>query len=42
VEQLAEMTEDAMRALDAQLKGRPSREDWFGQARKMMRESKAE
>jgi poly(3-hydroxybutyrate) depolymerase len=35
VSQLADMTEDAMRALDAQLQGRPSRDDWFGQARRL-------
>ena len=29
------MTDDAMRALDAELNGRPSRDDWFGQAREM-------
>ena len=38
VHQLAEMTDDAMRALDAQLKGRPSREDWFGQARELLQQ----
>jgi poly(3-hydroxybutyrate) depolymerase len=35
VGQLAELTDDAMRALDEQLHGRPSREDWFGQARRL-------
>jgi poly(3-hydroxybutyrate) depolymerase len=35
VGQLAEMAEEAMQALDLQLNGRPSREDWFGQARKL-------
>jgi hypothetical protein len=28
-----------MRALDAQLNGRPSREDWFGQARRLIEQS---
>jgi poly(3-hydroxybutyrate) depolymerase len=37
VEQLAEMTDDAVRALDEKLGGRPVREDWFGQARKLLR-----
>jgi poly(3-hydroxybutyrate) depolymerase len=36
VEQLAELAEDAMRALDESLNGRPSREDWFGQAKKLV------
>jgi poly(3-hydroxybutyrate) depolymerase len=35
VGQLAELTDDAMRALDEQLNGRPGREDWFGQARRL-------
>ena len=35
VRQLAELAEDAVRSLDEQLHGRPSREDWFGQARRM-------
>ena len=35
VHQLAELAEDAVRSLDEQLHGRPSREDWFGQARRM-------
>jgi poly(3-hydroxybutyrate) depolymerase len=39
VSQLAEMTDDAMRALDEELKGRPSREDWFGQARRLTEDS---
>jgi poly(3-hydroxybutyrate) depolymerase len=39
VSQLAEMTDDAMRALDGQLKGRPMREDWFGQARELMQKA---
>jgi poly(3-hydroxybutyrate) depolymerase len=39
VGQLAEMTEDAVRALDKKLNGRPSREDWFGQARRLVEES---
>jgi len=33
--QLAEMAEDAMHTLDVRLNGRPSREDWFGQAKKL-------
>ncbi len=41
VGELADLTGDAMRSLDEQLKGRPSREDWFGQARKLVRSSKA-
>jgi predicted flap endonuclease-1-like 5' DNA nuclease len=36
VRQLAEMTDDAMRGLDAQMNGRPYRQDWFGQARRLM------
>ncbi len=36
--QLCEMTDDAMRALDKQLNGRPTREDWFAQARRLMRQ----
>ncbi len=39
VEQLAEMTDDAMRALDTRLSGRPSRDDWFGQARRLLAET---
>ncbi|HEX9903911.1 MAG TPA: polyhydroxyalkanoate depolymerase [Propylenella sp.] len=35
VGQLAEMADDAARALDEALKGRASREDWFGQARRL-------
>jgi poly(3-hydroxybutyrate) depolymerase len=35
IDQLAEMTADAMRALDEQMKGRPNRDDWFGQAKKL-------
>ncbi len=35
VGQLAEMAEDAMQALDVKMNGRPSREDWFGQAKKL-------
>jgi poly(3-hydroxybutyrate) depolymerase len=37
VAQLSAMTKNAMRALDEQLNGRPSREDWFGQARRLVR-----
>lgn len=37
--ELAEMTEDAMRALDKELNGRPLREDWFGQARRLIEKS---
>jgi poly(3-hydroxybutyrate) depolymerase len=39
VGQLAEMTDDAMRALDKRLNGRPSRENWFRQARRLVEES---
>jgi poly(3-hydroxybutyrate) depolymerase len=35
VTQLAEMADDAMQALDVKMNGRPTREDWFGQARKL-------
>ncbi len=37
VEQLADMADDAMRALDDRMNGRPSREDWFGQAKKIVK-----
>jgi poly(3-hydroxybutyrate) depolymerase len=36
VGQLAKMAEDAMHGLDEQMGGRASRENWFGQARKLM------
>jgi predicted flap endonuclease-1-like 5' DNA nuclease len=35
VRQLAEMAEDGVRALNDQLNGRPERDDWFGQARRL-------
>jgi predicted flap endonuclease-1-like 5' DNA nuclease len=35
VGQLAEMADDTMQALDVSLNGRPTREDWFGQAKKL-------
>jgi len=35
VSQLAEMADDAMQALDIKMNGRPTREDWFGQAKKL-------
>jgi poly(3-hydroxybutyrate) depolymerase len=35
VSQLAEMAEDAMQTLDTSLNGRPTRENWFGQAKKL-------
>jgi poly(3-hydroxybutyrate) depolymerase len=34
--QLADMSDDAMRGLDEQVNGRASRDDWFGQARRLL------
>ena len=36
IHQLADMADDGRRGLDAELRGRARREDWFGQARRMM------
>ena len=39
IRQLAEMAEDGMRGLNEQMNGRPDRDDWFGQARRLARQT---